>query len=175
MINIPSPVTTEAKLIVAAIAAICCFGAGWFSNGWRHDVEISDLLRDQASDSAEQGRIALASLTKALRRGDDEAHRAADLEAQLAKLSEGKTHEIVRVTAGRPCLGAAAVRVLNRTEPVQPVVSVPPAASEPSGTDAGFATDSDVSLWIIGAQRAYATCQGRIKAIGNLYPQEPAE
>lgn len=175
MINIPSTVTTEAKLVMAAIAAICCFGAGWFANGWRLDSDIADLKRTHANESAEQGRIALASLITAHRRGDDEARRALDLETQLAKLSEEKAHEIPRVTSGRPCLGAAAVRVLNRTEPVQPGLSVPTAASELAGTDGGFATDTDVSLWIAGAQRAYVTCQGRIKAIANLYPQEPAE
>ncbi|RIX47454.1 MAG: hypothetical protein D3M94_07215 [Rhodocyclales bacterium GT-UBC] len=176
MINIPSPMATEAKLIIAAIAAIVCFGAGWLTNGWRISNEISDIKRDQEQARADALHFANAGLISAWRRGDDLSAKAADLEARNIQLSEGKTREIVRLTDGRPCIGSAAVRVLNRsTAPGQPGLSVPPASSEPAADDGGFATDTDIALWIAGAQRAYSTCQGRLKAIADFYTQEPAK
>lgn len=176
MMSIPSPVATEAKLIIAALAAIACFGAGWIVNGWRISNEISDMERDQEKARADALHFANAGLVAAWRRGDDLSAKAADLEARNIQLSEEKSREIVRLTDGRPCIGGAAVRVLNRSAaPVQPGLSVPPASGEPAADDGGFATDTDIALWIAGAQRAYATCQGRLKAIADFYRQEPAK
>ncbi|WP_292965952.1 hypothetical protein, partial [Novosphingobium sp. UBA1939] len=75
-----------------------------------------------------------------------------------------KTREIPRVTAGRPCLGPGAVRLLNGAG--QPSAgAVPQASGAPVAADGPVATDTDVAGWIAGAQGQYETCRVRLGAL----------
>lgn len=159
------------KAIVMAVIAALIFSAGWLVEGWRKDAQIADL---KATQKAAESRVAqqnLYDLVAARRRGDQLQLRLTDSETKIGSLTQEKSDAIRRLTVGRPCLDSAVVRVLNRTARLKPP-SVPEAASEPARTDGGFATDTDVGLWIGQCQRGYNTCRGRLGAISEFFKDE---
>lgn len=159
--------------VVIAIIAALIFCVGWAAEGWRKDAEISEIKRGYATETATQKEIATANLIAALKRGDGLVKELASKQNQLDQLTQEKDHEIRRLTVGRRCLDAAAVRVLNQPASLKPTGSPAP-ASEPVSSDAAFATDTDVGVWIGQCQRGYETCRGRLKAISDFYDQEDA-
>ena len=90
--------------------------------------------------------------------------RLAETQAATAAATLEKTREIPRVTTGRPCLGPAAVRLLNGTG-AAPVAVVPAPAGPPAAEGGAAASDSDVAGWIAGAQGQYETCRARLGAL----------
>jgi len=50
---------------------------------------------------------------------------------------------------------------------------VPEAPGGVVPADGAFATDTDVGLWIAGAQRSYNTCRGRLQAVADFYSTKP--
>lgn len=76
------------------------------------------------------------------------------------------------VTTDRPCLGAAAVRVLERAEAfTEPAAALPESAQRTAGADAGVATDRAVAEWIAGAAEQYQACRERIDALRQWHDQ----
>lgn len=169
------PVTAEVKGALVALAAAAIFGAGWLVEGWRMERELSDLKRqyaEQVATAADQNTIELAQAND---RADRLQVRLAAEESARQTVLEEKNNALRRLTAGRPCLSEPVVRVLNSPKPaaIQPRL-ISQAAGGPVSADAAFATDTDVSLWIAGAQRAYDSCRGRLQAIANFYAGEEA-
>lgn len=159
------------KAIVMAVIAALIFSAGWLVEGWRKDAQIADL---KAAQKAAESRVAqqnLADLVAARKRGDQLQLRLASSESTINTLTLEKADAVRRLTVGRPCLDSAVVRVLNRSASLKPP-SVPEAAGQPAGADGGFATDTDVGLWIGQCQRSYATCRGRLGAIADFFKEE---
>lgn len=170
----PEAVKTEIKLALCLALAIVVFAAGWTAADWRAGVEIARLKQARAEENEQAVTEINRELTKAQKRGDDLAALLAASELKQLTLEEEQKSEIRRLTTGKPCLSHAAVSVLNR--PDLPARAKPGAVAEAAGqpvsTDAAFASDTDVSLWIAGAQRAYNTCRGRLRAIENFYDRE---
>lgn len=164
-----APIAAEVKFTLVALAAAAIFGAGWLVEGWRMEREFADLKRhyaEQAATAADQNTIELAQAND---RADRLQVRLAAEEDARQTILEEKNNALRRLTAGRPCLSEPVVRVLNGGgAAIQPRL-VSQAAGEPVSADAAFASDTDVSLWIAGAQRAYDTCRGRIQAIADFY------
>lgn len=158
--------------VLALVGAI--FMAGCAFEGWRKEVEIADLKRDAARQKENDATTAQRVLLQALARGDALTHRLSVAQAAIESLTEEKKDAIRRLTVGRPCLGGAAVRVLNQPAGLQPA-AVPAAASEPAADDAAFATDTDVGIWIATCQRGYDTCRGRLQAVADFFAPSPAD
>lgn len=157
---------TLAALIVAAL----CFAAGWSVEGWRKNAEIARLEAVHSAQRARDAEAANADIAAAQARGDALVARVAMAENARTQVTQEKTDAIRRLTAGRPCLDRAAVGVLNGAP--RPA-AVPATAGQPAATDAAFATDTDVGLWIGEAQRTYDTCRGRLDAVADFYaPKE---
>lgn len=167
-------VDSGVRVIVAclALAGSAIGGAALMAD--HKNAEISDLKAKQSAATARAAQAALSRLVGERQRGDRLVTQLAALETDLKTLNEEKDHAIRRLTVGRPCLGGAAVRVLNGTGQ-RPAAAVPTPAGQPADADGGFASDTDVGIWIGKAQRAYRTCQGRIKAVADFYPKEAAE
>lgn len=162
------------RIVVAclALASSAIGGAALMAD--HKNAEISDLKATQSAATARAAQAALSRLVSERQRGDRLVTQLAALETDLKTANEEKDHAIRRLTVGRPCLGGAAVRVLNGTsQRTAAAMSTP--AGQPTDADGGFATDTDIGLWIGRAQRAYRTCQGRLKAIADFYPEEAAE
>lgn len=157
-------------LVLAGVAALI-FGAGWLVEGWRKDAQIAELKAAQKEAESRVAQQNLADLVASRQRGDKLQQRLNDAESTIDSLTQEKTDAVRRLTVGRPCLDSAVVRVLNRTASLKPP-GVPEAAGEPARTDGGFATDTDVGLWIGQCQRSYATCRGRLGAIADFFKEE---
>lgn len=107
--------------------------------------------------------LSLEQIKAAHQRGDEAAQRLGAALAENATLKTERDRALIDATAGRECLSADAVRVLNRgAGPVR----VPAATGGPAATDAGgIATDTDIALWASDAQARYAECARRLAAL----------
>ncbi len=162
------------SLVVAALAALI-FGAGWAINGWRLHGQIAEIESRHTREAAQQAAAALDRLQAAQARGDRLSRQVALAETARTLATQEKTDALRRLTAGRRCLDADAVRMLNDATGLKPR-GVSDTAWRPVGADAAFATDTDVGLWIGEARRAYDTCRGRLAAIADFYvPTEDHE
>lgn len=159
------------KAIVLAVIAGLIFSAGWLVEGWRKDAQIADLKAAQKAAESSVAQQNLADLVAARKRGDQLQLRLTDSETKIDSLTQEKADAVRRLTVGRPCLDSAVVRVLNRTANIKPP-RVPETAGQPAGADGGFATDTDVGLWIGQCQRGYNTCRGRLGAISEFFKEE---
>lgn len=166
------PAWLRVASVLALLAAV--FLAGCAIEGWRKDAEIANLKRATAQEKANAAVLALHRLQQSQARGDVLAARLNESQAAIDSLAQEKENAIRRLTARRPCLGGAAVRVLNQPVAAQPS-AVPTAASEPVADDAAFATDTDVGIWIAGCRRDYDTCRGRLQAIADFFTDQPTE
>ena len=162
------------QTIIYLVIATLSFGGGWFSEHWRAGEQIARIEQLHDAGIARANGDALLRLTAAQLRNDRLAEDLAVAENALIQTAQEKDHAIRRNTAGRPCLGSAAVRVLNGTE-TPAAAAVPQAGSEPVPADATFATDTDVGTWIAHAQRSYDVCNGRLGAIADFYKDATSE
>lgn len=164
------------KALVFAVIGALLFAAGWAVEGWRMGSEIATIKSDQAVIDRKVAEDNARVLTQAIARGDRLTERLAAAELVRDQLKEEKDDAIRRLTVGRRCLDGAAVRVLNSAMPASLKLGhAPEAAGQPVPADAGFATDTDVGLWINGARRSYDTCRGRLQAIADFYAGETNE
>lgn len=155
------------ELLIIGIAVLC-FAGGWTVQGWRMEGQIEGLKSERQAEISRARQEAISQYQALQQRSQKVAARvAAEEEANNSKTEE-KAREIVRVTTGRPCLGGAVVRVLNQPIGLDTKAAT---ASAPGSTDAAFASDTDVALWIGQCQRAYDTCRGRIDAIREIDEQ----
>jgi hypothetical protein len=159
------------QTIAASAIAVICFAAGWVTEGWRKDTEISDLKTTQAAAESRDVQAAIGRLTTANKRADELQNRLAAAQVTIDLLAEEKSLATRQLTVGRRCLDGAAVRMLNNTASLEPA-AVPAAAGESLRADAAFATDTDVGLWVIQCQRGYKTCSGRLDAIADFYGEK---
>ena len=88
---------------------------------------------------------------------------------------EATKQQIRRLTVGRDCLSADAVRVLNN----QGATAVPSGADQgasarrPAEEDAGAAaTDTDIGIWIADAKAQYAQCARRLDGWQQWYDSQ---
>lgn len=79
---------TKLKLIWAAVLAAFLFGAGWVSNGWRHEAKLYDTKRAHAEQMAKQAAQALADYERLERQKDEAIQAHAALVAQNAATAD---------------------------------------------------------------------------------------
>ena len=156
------------RVIVAGLVVVGAALGGASLIADHKNAEIAELRASHAVVAALSAQSALYRLQDANRRGDALAARAAAAESLSQTHIEEKNDAIRRLTAGRPCLGSAAVRLLNQPAGLKPA-AVPETASQPAGADAAFATDTDVGLWANTARRQYDTCRGRLGAVAEFF------
>lgn len=159
---------TSLRVIVAGLALVGAGLCGASLMADRKDAQIAKLQRHCAEQAERAAVQARADLQTAVRRGEALSARVAAEESARQTQTEEKAHVIRRVTAGRPCLGSAAVRLLNEPAGLKPI-ALPTPASQPAGADAAFATDTDVGLWANNARRQYDTCRGRLGAVADFF------
>lgn len=131
------------------------------------NADIANLKADHAKQQAAAAAAARQRLEAAVARGDSLSARLAQTESALNKKTLEVSREIARVTAGRPCLGAAAVRLLNSSH--DDAAAVPQAPGQPDAEDGAVATDTDIAGWIANAQGQYETCRARLGALINWW------
>lgn len=176
-------VASNALLYVVPLLALCLglAGGGWA--GWSLGraplhTELAQLRTTHAETARVAALAAAKGLQQAQQRGDALTTTLAQRQAQINQLSKDKRDALNRLTTGRACLGAAAVRVLNqpdfddsptRTGP-EPVPTPPGGAAAAGGA---FATDADVGQWAIAARAAHDTCRQWLDALIDWHTQGP--
>ena len=138
------------------------------------DGQLATLRQQHADQRARADRAALEKLAAANARADQLTY---DLDARVsanAALQDQLDEQIERVTHGRTCLDAAALRLLDRAAQ-PPAVPAPPrrataaGAAQPAANPAQqgepAATDTDVARWANDAYRRYADCAARLDAL----------
>lgn len=147
---------------VLVIVAVFLLGRGM---GLREgDIKVAKLEKAQAEAERQAATQTRDKLIAAQAVADDLQRRLAI--ADQARLTQSLEHarEIKRLTHGRPCLNAGAVRLLNSSGGIQQP-AVPEAAGRPDAEDASAATDTDIAEWADHAIRLYATCSDRLGAL----------
>lgn len=167
-VMIPLPAIDGLKAVIAAGLAVLLFGTGWAVNGWRLHGRIAEIEAGHARTAAQQAGAALERLQVAQARGDRLVRQIAEADSARIQAQQEKNDAIRRLTAGRRCLDGDAVRLLNDAAGLKPR-GVSETAWRAAGSDAGFATDTDVGLWAGEARRAYDTCRGRLAALADFY------
>lgn len=169
------------NLVISLAIFLAGFGAAWSWQGARSGLALADLRArhsDQALDAATAAARRIkekADLADTITR--DRTRREAALDRQLQEAR----HALKSATLGRPCLGGAALRLLDQSPGLRPDAEPAPAGTPDRGS-AGSATDStdeedeasdtDVAEWIVTAGRYYARCRGRLADI-RRYEAEP--
>lgn len=128
------------------------------------DIKVAKLEKAQA-EAERQAATQTRDKLIAAQGVADKLQRQLDA-ADQARLTQSLEHarEIKRLTHGRPCLNAGAVRLLNSSGGIQQP-AVPEAAGRPDAEDAPAATDTDIAEWADHAIRLYATCSDRLGAL----------
>ena len=133
---------------------------------WRVEVAHHSLTKtEHAEQAVKAAEAATARLVEAANLNDRIVAELSRQERQITQLNQEKNDALRKLTTGRRCLDAAAVRVLNHAGPGP----VPRTGPEPLPADAAFATDTDVGEWIAGAQQSYDTCRARLDGIAAFY------
>lgn len=156
------------RIALAGLALIAAAAGGAWVTANYMSVEIADLHRGYAEERERVASESSNALQAAVLRGDQLAARVTATESALQTQLEENNHAIRRLTTGRPCLGSAAVRLLNDPAGLNPS-AVPATAGQPVEPDATFASDTDVGLWAAYARRQYDVCRGRIQAVADYY------
>ena len=164
-----SPATTACALTFVA-GLLLGGGAVHGLNG----AQLAAVQTAHADAQRSAAEAAVRRLSAAQARGDALTADLIKARDEATALQEQLHEALARETAGRPCLGSAAVGVLNGTK-APAAAAVPKAGSEPVPADATFATDTDVGTWIAHAQRSYDVCNGRLGAIADFYKDFPSE
>ena len=164
------------KTAVFLVYGVVLVGAGLVGASLMANVkdrQIAELQEGYANERARAAQARLYELQRWQKRAHDAEAAQAQSEQAAVAASEEKERAIRRLTAGRPCLDGAVVRVLNQPAGLKPA-DLPTVAAEPGGADAGFATDTDVALWAASCRRHYDTCRGRIAAIAEITAEDVA-
>ena len=175
-------------LMVALVAAVVGFGAGWTANGWRLDTKISTLKKDHAEAVAKSEKDYGDRLASAIGAADKLLTEKVKRENTFDQTLREKNDEINRLTTGRRCLDAGVVGVLNQSIGSAPNGwPVAKAAGLSLRTDAGtatgaderkggepdaegpYATDTDVAGWINLCRTRYNACRADRDDIGRFY------
>jgi hypothetical protein len=170
------------KALLPALAFIVwTLLAGW--SGWqmgseqaadRCQARVATLRADTADASRLVIQDALVHLQQAQARGDRLEIRLAEEEETRQIQEKFHAEEIKRLTRGRRCLDAPAVRLLNAAPglPAGPL-RLPAPAGRPADRDAAAATDTDVALWAGNARKQYDACRSRLAALIDWHGPGP--
>lgn len=167
-------------LLVDLLLALTLFGGGfaaaWSWQGSRGDARVSAVEAGHAQEKIRQDAAWRKDIERRQARADAIDRAAAERDRTLnAKLKETQ-HALTTATLGRPCLGGAALRLLDQSTGLRPPTpaelagtlyggSAAAAADSESAGDEVFATDSGVSEWIAVAGDYYERCRARIRDI----------
>ncbi|QDF95179.1 hypothetical protein CJ010_00735 [Azoarcus sp. DD4] len=166
-------------LALAALVAAGAAAGGWIVAQVKNS-ELAELRTEQTERVTKAERLARERLQAAQARGDELTVRLAAANESAATLQKELDDALSKVTTGRPCLGGAALRVLDRAPgiaaPRMPAPArVAPAAdaahpaapaAQPAARDEGdAATDTDVARWALHAAGEYGECTRRLGAL----------
>lgn len=170
----------DATKVVVAVALIAAgAGAGSWITAQVKNAQLAELRREQAERMEKVERVARVRLQAAQARGDELTVRLTAANEAATTLQKELDDALSKVTIGRPCLGGAALRVLDRAPGIAPAGLPAPAgvaaaadaghptapAAQPAGDEGDAATDTDVARWALHAAGEYGECTRRLGAL----------
>ena len=168
-------------LMFIGLFMICagCAGMGWNLGRAPLEVELAQqkVFLAQLSESYAKGKRlaaeqAVSDLQAAQARGDALTTGLLHQQATIDQLTTEARRAIPQVTTGRPCLGPAALRVLDGA-PGLDVAGLPPAAGGAAAEGGPVATDTDIAGWAVDAGAAHETCRVRFDALIDWHSPVP--
>lgn len=125
---------------------------------------------DQADERRTRAEAHARELLGQINRADRVAIAAARRDSELTGKLQETEHALKNATTDRPCLGGAALRVLDhatglRPPPAGAAEGRPAAAAADPQDEEEVATDTDVAGWIAVAGDYYERCRARIRDI----------
>lgn len=177
------------RLLFAMVAALACSGLAFYG-GYAAGYASGDAQRNAKwlQAQAQYDRQAKADVLAAQARGDALSTGLLVQQSQIDQLKSERKNAIKVATTGRACLGADALRVLDKSPgitvsgPTQAAGSTAAAGAAPAadtysgaGIDAAVSTDTDIALWIIDAGAGFEVCRARLDALIDWHqaPQPP--
>ena len=171
---------SRAKIFVLALilASGYLLSAVTFVLGWNQGRAPLQVLLAQLSESYAKGKRlaaerAISDLQAAQARGDALATELLNQQTHIDQLKTEARRAIPQVTSRRPCLGPAALRVLD-SAPGLDVAGLPPAASGAAAEGGPVATDTDIGGWAVDAGAAHDICRARLDALIDWHAPAPA-
>lgn len=150
------------------------FGAAWSWQGSRADARVLTIQNEHQKELLDQADTWRKEVLRRQALADDIDRKAAARDRELTTKLQETQHALTTATHGRPCLGGAALRVLDQATGLRPPESASPlhgrpataaAHSEIGADDEEVATDTDVAGWIAIAGDYYERCRARIRDI----------
>jgi len=161
------------KLIAIVWPYLLCaglgFGAAWLWQGDRSDARALTIENKHQKDRLDQAEAWRKEVARRQALADDIDRKAAARERELTTKLQETQNALKTATRGRPCLGGAALRVLDQATGLR---SPAPAGALHGRTAAAAAdsedeeaSDTDVAEWIAVAGDYYERCRARIRDI----------
>ena len=178
--------TLPAWAIAVTALSVGAIGGGAVTAAFKN-VELLGLREQHAAARAAADREALQRLQAAIARGDQLTRELNQAVADTLALQERLDHELARATIGRACLGADALRLLDRAarpaavpDPARRAAradaaepAAPPAQRGHGSGDGDTASDTDVARWANAAYARYAQCAQRLDALIRWHQPAP--
>lgn len=172
-------VGNASKVLIAAALVAAGAAAGSWITAQVKNAQLAELRTEQAERVARAETLARQRLQAAQARGDELTVQLTAANQAAADLRKELDDALSKVTTGRPCLGGAALRVLDRAPGIAPAGLPAPAsvaagadaghpaapAAQPAGDEGDAATDTDVARWALHAAGEYGECTRRLGAL----------
>ncbi|MDR1889165.1 MAG: hypothetical protein LBQ81_07305 [Zoogloeaceae bacterium] len=148
------------------LTGVLAFASGaWVAWGWMDNRMEAALAKSEAEASARY-ITALEHVRAVEQDGHVAAAKQLAAEQTALNLKQERDDALRKLTTGKPCLAAAAVRLLNSAaDPAR----LSAAAAGTADADTAFASDTDLALWANNARLQHDACRGRIDALRELY------
>ena len=162
-------------LVLLALVALplgLASAVGWQAGRAPLTVQLSQQATAYATEKQRLAEAAVTVLAAAQARGDALSTGLLNQQTHIDQLTTEARRAIPQVTSGRPCLGPAALRLLD-SAPGLDVAGLPPAASGAAAESRRVALDSDIAGWAVDAGGQYAVCRARLDALIDWHVQTP--
>ena len=157
-----NPITLQMKAIILGIILIALAGSctwGYYKGYESRDNEIQVENAKYAEQVAEAFVIQVEYGNKKAAEVEEQKEASSKILIEVLK-------NVPKVTTGRECLSADAVRLLN--ESIKKTgMSIRPRDNEKESTG-GIATDTDIVGWIASAQDQYKRCAANNNSIVDI-------
>ena len=150
--------------ITCLVSAALAGGGAWAWQSNRFEAKLADMRSSIAESDRLRSMAAATALQAAQVRGDTLTRDLLANQQQIDRIQKARHAEITRLTTGRPCLGADAVRMLN-DEAGGDGAGMPTPTGGAAATGGTFATDTDVGQWATDARASYDACRARLGAL----------
>lgn len=159
------------------LVGMAMMAAGFTGMGWSlgRTPLLVQLARQSEAYMAEKKQLAeqaAQTLQAAQDRGDALTTGLLNQQTRIDKLKTEAHHAITQVTTGKPCLGPAALRLLD-SAPGLGVNGLPTTTGGAAAADGRVALDSDIAGWAVDAGAQYEVCRARLDALIDFYPPAP--